>query len=99
MSIGDGAERMNYKDAYLTYISAKRWVRYTRYSEWACNECAGIEDDCAEFMERHKRLSQIILAFDIDPVRIVLKIINFAKFYKIQVLVPQIPSSKECPVR
>ena len=38
---------------------------------------------CAEFTERHMRSSQIILAFEIDPVRIILKITNFVKCYSI----------------
>jgi len=58
-------------------------VGCTRYAEWAREECAGIEDDCAEFIGRHTRPSQIIPAFEIDPVRIVLKITNFAEVYKI----------------
>ena len=79
MSIGGGAERVYCKDEYLTYRSGKGWVGCTRYTEWAREECASIEEYCAKFM----RPSQIILAFEIDPVRIVVKITNFAKFYKI----------------
>jgi hypothetical protein len=83
MSIGEGAKHIYCKDAYLTYSSAKDWVGCTRYTEWAREECASIEEYCAEFMERHLRPSQIILAFEIDALQIVLKITNFAKFYKI----------------
>jgi hypothetical protein len=36
-----------------------------------------------EFIEIHMRPSQIILAFEIDPARIVLEIRNFATFYNI----------------
>jgi hypothetical protein len=50
--------------------------------EWAREECAGLEEYCADFMQRYMRPSQIILAFERDPVRIVLKITNFAKLYK-----------------
>jgi len=44
MSIGEGAEHIRCKDAYLTYSSAKGWVSCTRYTECAREECAGIEE-------------------------------------------------------
>jgi hypothetical protein len=78
MSIGEGAERIYCKDEYLTHSSAKGWVGCMRYKEWAREECASIEEYCAEFM----RLSQIILVCQIDPMRLALKITNFARFCK-----------------
>jgi hypothetical protein len=78
MIIGEGAERIYSKDEYLTHSSAKGWVGCRPYKEWAREECASIEEYYAEFM----RPSQIILECEVDPMRIALKITNFAKLYK-----------------